>query len=79
MKIKYADVIAKQLIENWADEFGFCAESQIAMHLEELFDVTCASIVSATESEECLLLQITTDRWEGAKEFALLPSGSLAW
>ena len=79
LKLEYADVIMKQRVENWADKFGFCADLQIAMHLEERFGVSWARIVCAREAEDCLLLQISTERWDGSREFALLRSGSLAW
>lgn len=80
--ITYADVVTKQAVEDWAEVRGFSAEEQLSMHFEERFERFGASSIHITAAEdqgECLILQLTTDRWEEPKEFALLSDGSLSW
>jgi hypothetical protein len=75
----YDDVLTKQTVEDWADGRGFDADDQIRLHLEERFAVSSIHVVSAVDQGGFLLLQLTTDRWQAPREFALLPDGALSW
>ncbi len=77
--ISYADVLSKQLVENWGDDKGFDAQETIAAHMQERFEVKTIHILEVKDEREQLMLQITTELWEKPREFALLSSGSLAW
>lgn len=69
----------KQAVEDWGDDHGLSAPEQIALHLEERFDVKKIHIESIRASEKSLMITTMTDRWDEPREFALLPSGSLVW
>jgi hypothetical protein len=77
--ISYADVLSKQLVENWGDNKGFDAEETILMHLEERFEVEQFEIVRAKDEGDQLILEISAEQWEKPKEFGLLSNGSLVW
>jgi hypothetical protein len=77
--VSYTDVITKQLAENWGDEKGFDAAEQICMHLQERFGIKSIRLIQAKDNGEFLLLTLTTDCWQEAREFALLSNGSLSW
>ncbi len=78
-KIFYANVLFKQLVENWCDDKGFDAQETIAMHMEERFEVKIIHILEVENEGEWLILRMTTDLWQEPREFALLSSGTLAW
>ena len=75
----YADVLTKQMVEDWADDRGFSAADKIALHLEERFNLREVNVVSARDQGSFLLLQLSADCWTEPREFALLDDGSLAW
>jgi len=77
--ISYSSVIVKQQIEAWAEGLEFDPEEQILMLLEDKFGPRPFTVADAHPTDDCMLLTIQTDAWEGSKEFALLKSGSLAW
>jgi hypothetical protein len=78
-KITYADVLTKQLIENWGDNKGFNAVEQIMLNMEDRFSVSCVHIAEVRDEGAFLMLRVTTDHWNEPREFALLDTGSLAW
>jgi hypothetical protein len=77
--ISYADVLSKQVVENWGDDKGFDAEETIATHMAERFQASAIHIVQVKDEGDNLIVCITTELWEVPKEFALLSSGSLVW
>jgi len=77
--ITYADILTKQMVEDWADEKGFDAADEIALHLEERFSLNEVHVLSALERDGFLLLQLSSDGWTDRREFALLDDGSLVW
>ena len=77
--ITYKDIATKQIIEKWADDKGFVAEEQLALHMEERFRVTSIHVVAAVDQGDFLLVRLVTDCWQEAREFALLPDGALSW
>ncbi|MGV3606108.1 MAG: hypothetical protein ACO1RA_06845 [Planctomycetaceae bacterium] len=77
--ITYADIMIKQVVEDWSDARGGSAECQLQLHLEERFGVKDVSVVSAEEKEMVLILKLSTDKWREPREFALLPNGALCW
>ncbi len=77
--ITYADVVTKQVVEDWADDKGFNAADQLCLHLEERFHVNTIEVVAVIDQSDFLILQVTTDQWQDAREFGLLSNGSLAW
>lgn len=79
VKITYADGLTKQMTENWADNKGFDAAEQIALHLEDRFSVNHVHVVEARDEGAFLMLRLTTDHWSKPREFVLLDTGSLAW
>jgi len=79
MTIRFSSVLVKQQIEAWAEGLEFDPEEQILMLLEDKFGPRLFTVVDARPTDDCMMLTIQTDAWEGSKEFALLKSGSLAW
>jgi hypothetical protein len=77
--VTYADVLTKQMIEDWGDNKGFHAAEQIALHMEDRFSVTRVHVVDVRDEGAFLMVRMTTDRWGEPREFGLLDSGSLAW
>ena len=77
--ITYGDPMIQQLLEDWANDKGFVAADQIAMHLEERFQVAAIHVAAAVSQGDFLILQLTTDRWQEPREFGLLSNGSLTW
>ena len=77
--ITYADVVTKQLVENWAEDRGFSAADQICLHVEERFGARSVRVVTAHDQGDHLVLRLLTDCWEKPKEFALLSDGALSW
>ena len=78
-RIRCSDVIVKQRIESWAESLGFDAEEQILMLLEDKFGAKEVAVLDARPVDDFILLKVEADVWAGAREFALLRSGSLAW
>ena len=77
--IQYANILTKQVVENWADEKGFSVEEQIRVHMEQLFEVNEILILDAKNEGDHLMLTVSTHVWPESREFALLSNGSLAW
>ncbi len=77
--VTFADVLVKQLVQDWGDDKNFDADEKISLHMEERFGAKSIHVAAASEEEEQLLLRITTDQWAEPREFALLSNGSLAW
>ena len=77
--VEFDDVLTKQLVEEWADLRGFIAVDEVSLHLEDRFGVESVVIHNADNKGDFLLLQISTDQWRDPREFALMPTGSLAW
>jgi hypothetical protein len=77
--ITYADVLTKQLVEDWADDKGFNAAEQLCLHLEERFHVNTIEVVAAIDHGDFLILQLTANQWHEPREFGLLSNGSLTW
>lgn len=77
--VKFENVLTKQLVEDWADARGFSAVDEVSLHLEERFGVETIVIHKADDKGDFLLLQMSTDQWRDPQEFALMPTGSLAW
>ncbi|MGA2066674.1 MAG: hypothetical protein ABSG86_16985 [Thermoguttaceae bacterium] len=48
-KITYADVLTRQLIENWGDNKGFNAVEQIMLNMEDRFSVSCVHIAEVRD------------------------------
>ena len=79
LAVRFADVLVKQLVQDWGDEKGFDADERISLHMEERFGVESIHVAAARDEEDHLLLEIATDQWAEPREFALLSDGSLAW
>lgn len=79
VRIKYDDILTKQMVEDWADDKGFIASEEISLHLEERFDVAHILIHEAVDQGDFLSLKISTDKWSEPREFALMSTGALAW
>ncbi len=77
--VKFENGLTKQSVEDWADARGFLAEDRISLHLEELFGIERIVIHSADNQGEFLLLKVSSEQWTDQREFALMPTGSLAW
>jgi hypothetical protein len=77
--VTYADVVTKQVVENWADERGFVADDQLALHMEERFRAHRVHVESANDQGDFLVLHLATDQWDDPREFALLADGALSW
>jgi len=67
-KITYADVLTKQLIENWGDNKGFNAVEQIMLNMEDRFSVSCVHIAEVRDEGAFLMLRVTTDHWNEPRE-----------
>lgn len=77
--VAYADVVTKQVVENWADERGLVAEDQRAVHLKERFRRHRIHVTSANEQGDVLVVHLTTDPWAEPREFALLSDSAFSW
>lgn len=66
-------------MESWADGKGFAAEEQLAMHLEERFDVLSVQVLSASAHPGFLMLELLADSWDEPREFALMDDGAISW
>jgi hypothetical protein len=77
--ITYSSVIVKQQIEVWGEGLEFDPEEQVIMLLEDKFGPSHFNIADARPEQDCMILIVESNAWEGPKEFALLKSGSLAW
>ncbi len=77
--ITFADVLIKQMIEDWGDNKAFDAAEQILLHMQERFSVSAVHVVEARDEGAFLILRLTTVCWSEPREFALLGNGSLAW
>ena len=77
--ITFADVLTKQLVQDWGDVSNLDAEEAIALHFEERFGVKKIHVESARDDGEALMLKVVTDLWSAPREYALLREGSLIW
>lgn len=77
--VTYSDDFVKQRIESWAEHLGFDCEGRILMLLEDKFGAKAIAVIEARPANDFLMLKVEADVWAGAREFALLKSGSLAW
>ena len=78
-RVTYSDVLVKQRIESWAENLGFDPEEQILMLIEDKFGAKEIAVIDARPENDFMMLKVEADVWVGAREFALLRSGSLAW
>lgn len=78
-RITFEEFETKQAVENWAMAWGLVAEVQLGLHFEERFSAKHVHVLSAEDKGEILVLQLTTDKWQEPKDFALLTDGSLCW
>ena len=80
LAIMFADVITKQLVQEWGIANNQDAEELIAIHFQqERFGVNEICVGPARVNGTNLLFQVVTDQWSGPREFALSPGGSLMW
>lgn len=78
-RLTYSDVVVKQRVESWAEKLDFNPEEQMVMLLEDKFGAGQITVIEARPVNDFIMLTVEADVWVGVKEFALLPSGSLAW
>jgi len=77
--VTFANVLTKQLLQDWGDVSHIDAEEAIVLHFEERFDVKNIHVESARDDGEHLLLNVATDLWSVPREYALSREGSLIW
>ena len=78
-RVTYSNVLVKQRIESWGENLCFDPEEQILMLIEDKFGAKEIAVIEARAENDFLMLKVEADVWTGAREFALLRSGSLAW
>jgi hypothetical protein len=77
--ITYADVLTKQLVQDWGDVHHLDAEQSIALHFEQRFGVQAIKVESADDTGEVLILKVVSNLWSAPREFGLSCEGSLIW
>ena len=78
--ITYADVLTKQLVQDWGGAHNQDAEESILIHFEQRqFGVREIRVESARVEGELLFFLITSDLWVVPREFSLTPEGSMMW
>lgn len=78
-EVEFADVITKQTVENWGDDKGLDAVGKIHAHFRERFGLGRFCILSAKDNTDHLELEVKSDQWDRAREFALDSAGNLIW
>jgi hypothetical protein len=79
MKINYINNDIKKTVRLWKPTLNFNAESEIANHLFEKFEIDEVLVVEAKNCGDHLMLVLQSNIWKTSREFGLLDNGSLVW
>lgn len=77
--LRFADIIVKQRVEEWADGLDFDPTEQLRLVLGDKFGTMRFLVHDAQPEGDFIILKISTDRWLEPREFALFQSGSLVY